>query len=62
MSKRPPPPPCPTKGKRKFPTEEAAEASLSTIWKHGAKRGGILPSASYPCVCGSWHLTSRSHR
>lgn len=53
------PAPCPSKGKRRFLTEEAAEASLSTIWKYGSRGGGPLPCRSYLCRCGHWHLTSK---
>lgn len=59
MSKTPPTPSCPSKGKRRFLTEEAAEASLSTIWKYGSRGGGPLPCRSYLCRCGNWHLTGR---
>ncbi|MBF6410927.1 hypothetical protein [Nocardia farcinica] len=52
----PPAPACPSKGKRRFRTREAAEASLSTIWQRG-RPGSRLPSRAYLCPCGSWHLT-----
>ncbi|AXK88870.1 hypothetical protein SAMN05421776_105339 [Nocardia farcinica] len=52
----PPRPACPSKGKRKFRTREAAETSLSTIWQRG-RPGSRLPSRAYLCPCGHWHLT-----
>ena len=39
MSKTPPPEPCPSKGKRKFPDRETAEASLTTIWRNAGRHG-----------------------
>lgn len=52
--------PCPSKGKRKFKTRREAEASLTTIWRHGSRNGpGPLPCRSYLCRCGHWHLTSK---
>ncbi len=61
MSKTPPPEPCPSKGKRKFPDRETAEASLTTIWRNAGRHGpgGRLPCRAYLCRCGNWHLTSR---
>lgn len=56
------PAPCPSKGKRKFQTQGQAEASLTTIWRHGSRLGpGPLPCRSYLCRCGNWHLTSKPH-
>ena len=56
------PPPCPNKGKRKFTTLDQAEASLTTIWRHGRRNGpGPLPCRAYLCRCGNWHLTSRPY-
>lgn len=53
--------PCPSKGKRKFKTRREAEASLTTIWRHGSRNGpGPLPCRSYLCRCGHWHLTSKA--
>ena len=53
--------PCPSKGKRKFKTRREAEASLTTIWRHGSRNGpGPLPCRAYLCRCGHWHLTSKA--
>lgn len=54
--KNKPPAPCRDRSKRKFPTREAAEASLSTIWARG-HRNTRMPARAYLCQCGAWHLT-----
>lgn len=46
-------------GKRKWPSEDAADAALGHIWSQ-CKPGRRLETRSYPCDhCGKWHLTSQ---
>ena len=53
-------PPCPARGKRRYPTREDAERGLGNIWAHGHNKGpGSLPCRAYLCPCGNWHLTSK---
>ena len=51
--------PC-RSGKKHFDTRAAAEQAMHTLWARG--RGGRLPSRTYRCDCGSWHLTSKPYR
>lgn len=52
---------CPTGGKRGWASKGAADQALGLIWRKGFKRGpGKLPTRSYHCSCGQWHLTSQS--
>lgn len=44
-------------GKRRFKDRTAAEFGLSLIWTKGWDRPGPMPTRSYRCVCGNWHIT-----
>lgn len=54
-------PPCPHPGKKKFASRERAEQSMSTVWQR-SRRSGALPSRSYQCACGFWHLTKAARK
>lgn len=57
----PPPPACPHPGKTKFRTQAAAERALGRTWQKG-RPGSRLPTRTYQCRCGYWHLTKEAKR
>ena len=49
--------PCPSPTKKAFGSRRQAERALGLSWrKH--RDGGKLPTRTYRCRCGQWHLTS----
>lgn len=54
---------CPVPAKRGWANKYTADKALGLIWGKGFRRGpGKLPTRSYHCVCGLWHLTSQGFR
>lgn len=53
--------PCPTPGKRRFRTREAAEKELNLFWRTAGK-GKAMPCRTYECECRRWHMTARPMR
>lgn len=47
---------CPTPDKLAFQSAEHAESVLR-YWNYD--HAPYQPTRTYPCRCGSWHLTSR---
>lgn len=53
---------CPVPAKRGWANKCQADQALGLIWRKGFRRGpGKLPTRSYHCSCGQWHLTSQSY-
>lgn len=50
--------PCPQPYKAPFPSPHAADTALGTIWRKN-RQAGRLPTRTYQCECGAWHLTSK---
>ena len=49
------------RGKRRFPTREAAETAMSVVWLKGHAYPGPLPCRVYLCACGYFHLSTRPY-
>ncbi|AXH70435.1 hypothetical protein HOT75_gp048 [Gordonia phage Daredevil] len=55
--------PCPTPSKTVYGSGYEAERAMYKMWRAGrARRGNKLPSRTYRCPCGKWHLTSKPKR
>lgn len=52
--------PCPTPRKKRYSTAAVADRILSAIWTRPRQGGADLPTRSYRCDCGGWHLTHLS--
>jgi hypothetical protein len=53
--------PCPCPSKTAFESKRRAEKALGRTWRK-PRQSGPLPTRSYRCPCGMWHLTSAPYR
>lgn len=51
---------CPSGAKLAFASSREANRVLMKTWREGRRKK--LPTRSYRCQCGKWHLTSQPRR